>query len=130
MKSFKQFIIETDKKDTITFDIPLLIRVLEFAREDIKTDVELHKVVERLIDIRDRGVLTMDDYNFITHLKENYLGEDGMGAGAVSGGPSNTVAGVASTGDSRLPTSQREPGVSKKRKSPVMMGFRRKPPKM
>ena len=128
MKSFKQFIIETDKKDTITFDIPLLIRVLEFAREDIKTDVELHKVVERLIDIRDRGVLTMDDYNFITHLKENYLGEDGMGAGAVSGGPSNTVAGVASTGDSRLPTSQREPGVSKKR-NPVLSYFKRKPPK-
>ena len=58
--------------------------------------------------------------------------EDGMGAGAVGGGsaPTNTVAGVASTGDSRLPVSQREPGVSKKRKSPVMMGFRRKPPKM
>ena len=57
--------------------------------------------------------------------------EDGMGAGAVGGGsvPTNTVAGVASTGDSRLPSSQREPGVSKKR-NPTLGYFRRKPPKV
>ena len=63
---------------------------------------------------------------------KQFVNEDGMGAGAVGGGstPTNTVAGVASTGDSRLPSSQREPGVSKKRKSPVMFGFRRKPPKI
>ena len=61
---------DVDKKDTVTFDIPLLIRVLELAREDVKTDVELHKVVEKLIDIRDRGTLTMDDYEFVAKLKE------------------------------------------------------------
>jgi hypothetical protein len=54
-----------DKKDTITFDIPLLIRVLELTREEIKTDADLHRVVERLIDIRNKGVLTMDDYDRI-----------------------------------------------------------------
>jgi hypothetical protein len=41
-----------DKKDTVTLDIPLLIRVLEFAREDIKSDMDLHRVVEKLINIR------------------------------------------------------------------------------
>jgi hypothetical protein len=56
---------EVDKKDTITFDIPLLIRVLELTREEIKTDADLHRVVERLIDIRNKGVLTMDDYDRI-----------------------------------------------------------------
>ena len=61
---------------------------------------------------------------------KEFINEDGMGAGAVASSPTNTVAGVASTGDSRLPANQREPGVSKKRKSPVMMGFRRKPPKV
>ena len=60
---------KADKKDTITFDIPLLIRVLELVREDIKTDMDLHRVVERLIDIRKRGVLTMDDYNYIASIK-------------------------------------------------------------
>lgn len=63
---------EADKKDTITMDIPFLIRVLELAREDVKTDVELHKVVEKLIDIRGRGTLTMDDYEFVAKLKEEY----------------------------------------------------------
>lgn len=67
---------EVDKKDTITMDIPLLIRMLELAREDMKTDAELHRVVEKLIDIRNKGVLTMDDYDFVSKLKESLQFED------------------------------------------------------
>jgi hypothetical protein len=71
----------TDKKDTVTFDIPLLIRVLELTREDIKSDADLHRVVERLIQIRNKGVLTMADYRMIAslpsirprHFKENHI---------------------------------------------------------
>jgi predicted ABC-type ATPase len=59
-----------DKIDSVELDIPLLIRVLEFAREDVKSDPELHHVVERLIEIRDKGVLTMEDYDFIADLKK------------------------------------------------------------
>jgi len=70
-----------DKKDTVTFDIPLLIRVLELTREDIKSDVDLHRVVERLIQIRNKGVLTMADYRMIAtlpnirtkHVNENHV---------------------------------------------------------
>jgi len=70
-----------DKKDTVTFDIPLLIRVLELTREDIKSDIDLHRVVERLIQIRNKGVLTMADYRMIAslpsirpkHFKENHV---------------------------------------------------------
>lgn len=62
-----------DKKDTITFDIPLLIRVLEFAREDLKSDVNLHKMVERLISMRGKGTLTMNQYGQI--IKEEKLDE-------------------------------------------------------
>lgn len=62
---------ETDKKDTVTFDIPLLIRMLELAREDIKSDADLHKVVEKLINIRKKGTLTMDDYEFVSKIKES-----------------------------------------------------------
>lgn len=51
-------------------------------------------------------------------------------AGAMGAAPTNSVAGVAGTGDSRLPASQREPGVSKKR-NPTLKGmFTRKPPKV
>jgi hypothetical protein len=63
---------EVDKKDTITFDIPLLIRVLELAREDLKSDPDLHKVVEKLINIRNKGMLTMDDYEYIANIKEDF----------------------------------------------------------
>ena len=70
-----------DKKDTVTLDIPLLIRVLELAREDIRTDMDLHRVVEKLINIRKKGMLTMKDYNYISkiheeimpHLSENHI---------------------------------------------------------
>jgi hypothetical protein len=52
--------------DTVTVDIPLLIRLLEYAREDAKTDMDLHNVAERLIHLSQEGVtLTMDNYNDI-----------------------------------------------------------------
>lgn len=61
---------EVDEKDTVTMDIPLLIRVLEYAREDAKTDMDLHKVVENLINMRGGGTMTMDMYNKIVSIKE------------------------------------------------------------
>jgi hypothetical protein len=61
-----------DKRDVVMFDIPFLIRVLEYAREDAKTDMDLHKVVTKLIQIRNKGVLTMKDYNFVTRLREHF----------------------------------------------------------
>lgn len=54
-----------DPEDKVTFDVPLLIRLLELAREDIKTDADLHHVVDRILAIKDRGILTMDDYEEI-----------------------------------------------------------------
>jgi hypothetical protein len=66
---------KVDKKDTVTLDIPLLIRVLELAREDIKTDMDLHRVVEKLINIRNKGMLTMKDYNYIAKIHEEVFRE-------------------------------------------------------
>ncbi len=56
---------EADQADSITMDIPLLTRVFELVREDVKDDVELHHIVDRLIKIKNKGTLTMDDYEFI-----------------------------------------------------------------
>jgi hypothetical protein len=69
---------EADKKDTITFDIPLIIRMLELAREDLKSDADLHRVVEKLIEIRNKGVLTMDDYDYVANIKEGFEVTDEM----------------------------------------------------
>jgi hypothetical protein len=69
---------------------------------------------------------------------EEYVNEDGGGGGAggaagagAGTAPTATVAGIAGSGDSRLPSSQREPGVPKKKyqNSPVMSFIRRKNPK-
>lgn len=61
---------DSDPKDTVSFDVPLLIRILELAREDLKSDVDLHNVVERILSLKDKGTLTMADYNDIAVKKE------------------------------------------------------------
>lgn len=58
-------------KDIIKLDIPLLIRLLEYAREDAKTDIDLHNVAERLIDLSRGGVaMGMIDYEAIVGPQE------------------------------------------------------------
>ena len=53
-------------QDTVTIDIPLLIRLLELAREDIKDDATLHQVAEKLTRLGLQGrTLNMDDYDEI-----------------------------------------------------------------
>jgi hypothetical protein len=54
-----------DLSDHVTVDIPLLIRLFELVREDVKTDVDVHNVVEKMISLKNKGVLTMVDYEEI-----------------------------------------------------------------
>ena len=50
--------------DKVTIDIPLFIRLLEYAREDAKTDMDLHNVAEKAIAASETGkTLTMSDYD-------------------------------------------------------------------
>jgi len=52
--------------DQVTMDIPLLLRIMEYSTEDAKTDMDLHHVVERLIELSASGkTLTMANYNDI-----------------------------------------------------------------
>jgi hypothetical protein len=52
-------------QDHITMDVPLLLRVFELVREGAKSDVEVHNIAERLLKIKDRGILSMSDYSEI-----------------------------------------------------------------
>ena len=53
-------------EDKVTLDIPLFIRLLEYAREDAKTDMDLHKVTENAIALSTTGkTLTMAQYDSI-----------------------------------------------------------------
>ena len=54
-----------DEVDTVSMDVPLLLRVLEFAREEVEDDMVLHDVVERLVAMSKNGPLSMDDYESI-----------------------------------------------------------------
>ena len=55
-----------DKVDTITMDVPLFLRMLEYSREDASQDMDLHDVTEKAIALgKERGILQMDDYDEI-----------------------------------------------------------------
>jgi hypothetical protein len=55
---------ETDAVDTITMDVPLFIRMLEYAREDASADVDLHDVAENAVSLnKQQDILSMDDYD-------------------------------------------------------------------
>jgi hypothetical protein len=66
-------------KDIISVDVPLFIRLLEYAREDAKTDINLHNVADNIIDLSEEGrVLSMDDYNVIVGTNEEEIAERRM----------------------------------------------------
>lgn len=53
-----------DPTDIIAMDVPLFLRMLEWAKEEAAEDVDLHEVTERAIEaVKLRGLLSMDDYN-------------------------------------------------------------------
>lgn len=54
---------EGNPTDKISLDIPLFIRMMEYAREDAKTDMDLHNVTERAIKLmQEHDYLCMDNY--------------------------------------------------------------------
>lgn len=111
-----------DRRDTVTLDIPFIIRLLEYSREDAKSDMDLHKVVERLINIRKKGVLTMADYKTVTqNIREEVdLEENGLSVP----GPTN-VTGPQSGTDPVSATA-----VKPKKQPKTLFSIRRKQPKM
>ena len=60
MKKYKQLIKESNP-DIISMTVPLFIRMLEWAREEAKTDVELHLATEKML--KKNKVLSTSDYD-------------------------------------------------------------------
>ena len=59
-----------NEEDVIKLNVPLMIRLLEYAREDSSHDVDLHFIVENLIDLSEEGdVLEMKDYPEIVKIE-------------------------------------------------------------
>lgn len=54
--------------DEVVMNVPLLLRIMEYSKEDAKTDMDLHEVLENLIQLSGTGeTLTMDHYDDIIH---------------------------------------------------------------
>jgi hypothetical protein len=51
--------------DIVQLDVPLFIRLMELAREEIKQDADLHDIAEIVTKMSARGPLTMADYDKI-----------------------------------------------------------------
>jgi hypothetical protein len=52
-----------DPVDTVTMDVPLLTKILDLVREEIKSDEQLHGLISKLVEMKNQGVLTMDQYD-------------------------------------------------------------------
>jgi hypothetical protein len=64
MKLVNILLEETNPEDVIHLDVPLFIRLLEFAREDAQADVDLHFLADNAIRLSAEGqALNMDHYN-------------------------------------------------------------------
>ena len=71
--------------DIVKLDVPLFIRLLELAREDVKQDADLHDVAEAVIRLSQQGAATMANYDQIVSFmqkqgdsaaKEEYAQDD------------------------------------------------------
>ena len=76
IKNFEEYLFEknnqVDKIDVIKMDVPLFIRMLEYAKEDAKTDMDLHSATENILKLLEKSdVLDMDNYNDIINVKKD-----------------------------------------------------------
>ena len=67
---------QPDAIDIVTLDVPLFIRMLEYAKEDAANDMDLHELATKTIALsKQRGILSMEDYEALipaeTQLDEN-----------------------------------------------------------
>jgi hypothetical protein len=62
--------------DIIKVDVPLFLRLLELAREEVKNDMDLHDVTEIVTKLSKNKVLTMSDYKAIVEFMKRQGQED------------------------------------------------------
>ena len=62
--------------DVIKLDVPLFIRLMELAREDIKNDMDIHDVAEIVTKISNERLVTMADYDSIVGFMKHQGNDD------------------------------------------------------
>ena len=72
MKLKNQLTTNMNPRDIVTVDVPLFIRLLEYAREDAQSDMDLHDLTENIISLAASGkTLSMEDYSTIIGSQED-----------------------------------------------------------
>jgi len=51
--------------DIVHLDVPLFIRLLELAREEIKQDADIHDIAQKVIELSKDGPIDMGSYDEI-----------------------------------------------------------------
>jgi hypothetical protein len=68
---------EQDAIDIVTLDVPLFIRMLEYAKEEAADDMDLHELATKTIALsKQRGILSMEDYDTLIPPTDDETQED------------------------------------------------------
>jgi hypothetical protein len=68
---------QPDAIDIVTLDVPLFIRMLEYAKEDAADDMDLHDLATKTIALsKQRGILSMEDYDTLILPTDGEIQED------------------------------------------------------
>jgi hypothetical protein len=113
----------TNPQDTITMDVPLFIRTLEFAREDAKDDMDLHDAAENALKLSANGdTLTMDNYDAI--VPSDAVEEAGPGFVDVTGWSARDVQRLGHEDDDyEEPRRNHGYGYNRPAAKPVLSGY-------
>ncbi len=63
--------------DIVQLDVPLFIRLLELAREDIKDDADIHDLTQKAIELSRNGPIDMGSYEELV----SFMNKQGKGEG-------------------------------------------------
>jgi hypothetical protein len=68
---------QPDAIDIVTLDVPLFIRMLEYAKEEAADDMDLHELATKTIALsKQRGILSMEDYDTLIPPTDGEIQED------------------------------------------------------
>jgi hypothetical protein len=68
---------QQDAIDIVTLDVPLFIRMLEYAKEEAADDMDLHELATKTIALsKQRGILSMEDYDTLIPPTDGEIQED------------------------------------------------------
>lgn len=65
--------------DIVQLDVPLFIRLLELAREEIKDDADIHDLAQKVIKLSKNGPIDMASYNELVSFMKQQGSKEGYG---------------------------------------------------